>query len=196
MWQSLRSRFNSILKWVNIYLAHFQLHILSCNLGCQGDVHYICLPFMFPSFYSVLSPRMKVFTGIEYYCLKLWSLHEDMILCRSFDLSCPLLQCVFCLSITKTWSWCATPVHIGTLPATEEDTIHENVISWSKAHFFLYFCNNSSNEKENEITSRNRWSMTSIHQLGHMLWFSLHFLPAFTCTCNHMHTVLQMPYRR
>ena len=36
---------------------------------------------------------------------------------------------------------------------------------------FLLFCNNSNNEKENEITLTNRWSMTSIHQLGRTLWF-------------------------
>lgn len=97
--------------------------------------------------------------------------------------------------IHKTWLWCASPIHAGTGPDTEEDTIHENFISWSKAHFFLLFCNNSSNEKENEITSRTRWSMTFIQQLGHMLWFSLCFIQAFMCTCKHTLTVLQMPHR-
>lgn len=61
--------------------------------------------------------------------------------------------------------------------------------------FFLLFCNNSSNEKENEITSRNRWSMTPIHQLGCMLSFCLGFIQTFTCTWRHTDTVLQMPHR-
>lgn len=61
--------------------------------------------------------------------------------------------------------------------------------------FFLLFCNNSSNEKENEITSRKRWSMAAIHPLGHVLRSPVSFIQAFTCTCMHAHAVFQMPHR-
>lgn len=122
---------------------------------------------------------------------QLWQIYKDLIV--SFDLTCSLLYSsnytlgFFWFKKTQLWY---TSQHTQ---ASHRGGYNPNLISWSKAHFFLLFCNNSSNENKNEIPSRNRRSMISIHHLGHMWWFFPHyFTQAFACTRKH--TVLQMPH--
>lgn len=102
----------------------------------------VCQTFLFPRFtvYSLIRCTWILGHMLFITVFNPCSIHEEVISCKSFDPSCPLLllHCVFS-DLQKTWSRCTSPVHMGTMPATEEDTIHENLISWSKSHFLLFF---------------------------------------------------------
>lgn len=187
-WRSLRTSLNPGLKWVNIYLAHFQLHILGCNLGRRGNVHYTCLSNISVSTLHRLLPHMVyMITGphVIYHCFNPCSIHEDVISCKSFDPSCPLLllHCVFSdlqknmITAHQSSAYGHNASHRGGHYPWKLNFLIQITFS------FLLFCNNSNNEKENEITLRNRWSMTSIHQLGRMLWFPP---PFHSGLCMHM----------
>ncbi len=38
----------------------------------------------------------------------------------------------------KIWLWWVSPLPTGTWPTTEEDTIHENLLSWYRAHLMKH----------------------------------------------------------
>lgn len=158
---------------MNIYLANFQLHMWGCHLGCRGNVlcGVVCV-------FTVYSRQVSYYwarCGIS----QPWQIYKDMIL--SFDLMCSLLYSYnYTLGFRRTQLWCTSQY----TQASHRGGYNPNLISWTEAHCFLPFCNNSSNE--NEIPSRKRRSMTSIHQLGHMWWCVYNFLSSctqgFSCT--------------